>query len=77
MNPDLSKRVVSKIEAICGLGCTQVNQLLEKASNGNEIKELSDFSHSEVRQIVDELGKIMSVYDTEDTDNRDVHTGFN
>ena len=65
MNPDLPKKVVNKIESICGLGCTQVNQLLEKAGNGNEIEELSDFSHSEVKQIVDELGKIMSVYEDE------------
>ena len=65
MNPDLSEKVVHKIESICGLGCTQVNQLLEKAGNGNEIEELSDFSHSETKQIVDELGKIMSVYENE------------
>lgn len=65
MNPDLSKKVVNKIEAICGLGCTQVNQFLEKAGNGNQIEELSDFSHSEVKQIVDELGKIMAVYEDE------------
>ena len=68
MNPDLSEKVSSKIESICGLGCTQVNQLLEKAGNGNEIKELSGFSHSEVKQIVNELGKIMAVYETDDNE---------
>ena len=73
MNPDLSKKVVNKIEAICGLGCDQVNQFLEKASNGNEIEELSDFRHSEAKQIVHELGKIMSVYDTDDSNG---DTGF-
>ena len=62
MNPDLSKKAVHKIEAICGLGCTQVNQLLDDAGNGKEIKELAGFSHSEAKQIIDELGKIMSVY---------------
>jgi uncharacterized protein YfkK (UPF0435 family) len=66
MNTDLSEKVSSKIEEICGLGCTQVNQLLDKAGNGSEIEELSDFSHSEVKQIVDELGNIMSVYDIDD-----------
>ena len=68
MNPDLSEKVSNKIESICGLGCTQVNQLLEKAGNGNELKELSSFSHSEVKQIVDELGKIMAVYDSGEDD---------
>ncbi len=76
MNPDLSEKVVHKIETICGLGCTQVNQLLEKVGNGNEIEELSDFSHSEIKQIVDELGKIMSVYDTDETENSSDNTGF-
>ena len=65
MNPDLSKKVVNKIESICGLGCTRVNQFLDKAGNGNEIEELEDFSHSEAKQIIDELGKIMSVYEVE------------
>ena len=76
MNPGLSKKVVHKIEAICGLGCTQVNQLLEKAGSGNEIEELSDFSHSEIKQIVDELGKIMSVYDTDEAENSGDSTRF-
>ena len=63
MNPNLSKKARDKIEALCGQGCTQVNQLLEKASNGNEIEELSDFSSSEAEMIIGELGEIMSVYD--------------
>lgn len=69
MNPDLSEKAINKLEFLCGLGCTQVNQLLEKASNGIQIEELSDFNHSEAQLIVDELGKIMSIYDTSDTDN--------
>ena len=73
MNPNLSKKVINKIESICGMGCTQVNQFLENASNGNQIEELSDFSHSEVKQIVDELSKIMAVYDTVDGNS---DTGF-
>ncbi len=76
MNPDLSKRAINKIEAICGLGCTQVNQLLEKTGNGNDVDELSGFSESEVKQIVEELGKIMSVYDTDDTDKNDDDIGY-
>lgn len=63
MNPDLSKKARDKIEALCELGCSKVNQLLEKAGNGNEIEELSEFSSSEKNLIIDELDEIMSVYD--------------
>ena len=76
MNPDLSKKAINKIEAICGLGCNQVNQLLEKAGNGSDVEELSGFSASEIKQIVEELGKIMSVYDTENTDKDDADIGY-
>lgn len=65
MHPDLSKKAREKIEALCELGCTQVNQLLEKASNGNDIEELSEFTSSEANLIISELGEIMSVYDVE------------
>lgn len=63
MHPDLSKKARDKIETLCGLGCNQVNQLLEKASNGNDIEELSEFSAYEITLIINELGDIMSVYD--------------
>jgi len=63
MNPNLSKKARDKIETLCGMGCTQVNQLLEKAGNGNEIEELSEFSPSETDMIIGELDEIMSVYD--------------
>lgn len=63
MHPDLSKKARDKIETLCGLGCSQVNQLLEKASNGNDIEELSEFSAYEITLIINELGDIMSVYD--------------
>ncbi len=63
MNPDLSKKAIEKIESLCELGCTQVNQLLKKAEKGNDIEELSSFTKSEMSMIIEELGKIMSVYD--------------
>ena len=62
MSPEPSRKVASKIEALCEQGCTQINQLLEKAENGKNIKELSEFSSSEINQIINELGEIMSVY---------------
>jgi len=60
-----SLKVTEKIESICELGCSEVNQLLEKAGNGNKIEELSNFSNAEINEIIDELSKIMSVYDIE------------
>jgi len=67
MAPDLPKKVTHKIEALCEQGCTQINQLLDKAGNGSEIEELSEFSQSEVKQIINELVEIMSVYDDENS----------
>ena len=66
MNPDLSKKALDRIEALCKQGCSDVNQLLEKAKNGNRIEELSDFNRSEIEQIIDELDQIMSIYDQHD-----------
>jgi hypothetical protein len=63
MNPDLSQKAIDTIESLCQLGCTQVNQLIDDAKNGKDIKELAGFSHSEQDLIIDELGDIMSVYD--------------
>jgi hypothetical protein len=69
MNSDHSDKVAHKIEDLCKQGCTHVNQILEKARNGNTIEELSDFGRSEIEQIINELGKIMSVYDNHSSDN--------
>ena len=78
MNPNLSKKVSSKIEELCAHGCTQVNQLLENAKSGKNIVERSEFNDSETRQIIDELTQIMSVYNTgnNDTDDNDSGIGF-
>ena len=66
MNPDLSKRALDKIEILCGQGCNDVNLLLEKAKNGSHVKELAEFSHLEIEQILDEQDQIMSVYNKRD-----------
>ena len=57
--------MTSKIEAMCELGCSHVNQLLKQANAGCKIKELAEFNHTEIRQIIDELDKIMAVYEEE------------
>ncbi len=69
MNPDLSEKVSSKIESLCEAGCTQVNQVLEKSSNGSAIEELTAFSATEIEQIIDELTKIMAVYESSDAED--------
>ena len=66
MNPDLSKKALNKIEVLCGKGCSDVNQLLERAKDGKLIEELAEFSHVEIKQILDELEQIMSVYEKRD-----------
>lgn len=63
MKPDRSSKVAIKIESVCEQGCSEVNQFLKKAENSNNIEELSEFSKTEIQQIIDELSEIMSVYD--------------
>lgn len=63
MNPALSKKAIDKIETLCQLGCSQVNQILEKAGSGDITDELSEFTPSEIEMIIEELTEIMSVYD--------------
>jgi len=63
MDSKLSKKLEEEVENICGLGCTHVNQIIDNAKKGDEIKELADFNGNEVEQIINELSKIMSVYD--------------
>lgn len=68
MNPDLSQKVLDKIEAICTQGCTQVNQVLQQDVASKENEEFSGFSESEKAQVFEELKKIMSVYEENDND---------
>ncbi len=67
MGTEISNKAADKIEALCESGCTLINQLLEKASQGNEIEELAEFNLSESKQIIEELKKIMAVYKIDKT----------
>lgn len=70
MTPEHSKKVEIKIETLCKQGCSQVNQIINNAKNGNIAAELSEFTQSEVNHIIDELSNIMSVYnEDENSDN--------
>lgn len=66
MKLEHSNKVTKKIESVCEQGCSEVNELLKKAENSNNIEELSEFSNTETQQIIDALGEIMSVYDIDD-----------
>ena len=61
--PELSEEVINNIETLCEQGCTQVNELLEKAESSNNLEELSGFNSRERDQIIDQLSQIMSIYD--------------
>lgn len=63
MKQHLPEKITHKVEAICVQGCRHVNQLLEQAKNGTPIEELSEYNESEIKQIINELEHIMSVYD--------------
>lgn len=67
MISELPEKITDKIEALCEQGCTQINQILDRAENGSEIIELSEFSKSEVKQIINELIEIMSVYENKNS----------
>lgn len=73
MNPELSNKALKKIEILCEQGCTQINKLLDKAKQGNNIEELADFNQTEIDQIINELDQIMLVYDeTADKNQKEV-----
>ena len=64
MNPNLSPKLISRIESLCSLGCSQVNDILARAKTSQSINELSDLSTTEIEQVLEELEQIMSVYDS-------------
>ncbi len=68
MHPDLSENAIKKIEGLCAQGCSQVNQLLDRAKNGEVITELNEFNHSETKLIIKELDQIMSIYQSDNAD---------
>jgi len=66
MTTKRSKTINHQIESICKKGCDEVSKILDKAEDGSEIRELSEFSRKEVNIIIDELSEIMAVYEKED-----------
>lgn len=62
MNPDLSNEAVNLIEKLCARGCTEVNQLLQAAINGDAPPQLEDFPENQRVLIIEELSAIMAVY---------------
>ena len=69
MTPERYKIVSRQIESIAEKGCDQVTELLNKAeTSNNNIKELSEFSRTEIDMIIDELNQIMTVYENKHKD---------
>lgn len=68
--PTRSKKLNRKIEALCKQGCSQVNQLIDNARNGRSIEELSDCNQDEIKLIIQELDKIMTVYQPDDQSDK-------
>ena len=59
---ELSLKASNKVEALCEQGCSQINELLDQAKKGKDLDILSDCNTNEVKQIIDELSQIMSIY---------------
>lgn len=57
------KKVTQAVEAICAMGCTTVNAIIDTIESGNRSKGLEDFSDEELSLLARELKSIMSVYE--------------
>lgn len=62
-----SRIVTEKIESLCALGCTHVNDIIDRGNQCMDIEELEGFSKEEKQLILRALSDIMSVY----TENKD------
>ncbi len=58
-----SKKVEACIEALCQLGCNQVNGYIKALQMGEEFPEVAHLSVAERREVLLELIAIMKVYD--------------
>ena len=56
------EKISKALEIICNQGCTVVNNVINAMENGNHPEETADFSAQEKDALLDELKKIMSIY---------------
>lgn len=59
MNHD---KISKALESICNQGCTVVNNVIDAMENGVQPDETSDLSAKERDALLEELKKIMSIY---------------
>lgn len=55
-------KISHSIEQICLRGCNYVNSIIEQLNNDQEVGLLANFSHDELKIVLEELDSIMSVY---------------
>ena len=51
------------LERIAARGCADVNQLIADIDNGAEVPEIAHLSKAQQQQVINELRKVMKVYD--------------
>ena len=56
------EKISKALETICNRGCTFVNEVIYAMESGNHPEEITDFSVQEKDALLDELKKIMSIY---------------
>lgn len=56
------EKISQVLETICNQGCTVVNDVIDAMENGTHPDETADLSVQEKSALLDELKKIMSIY---------------
>lgn len=56
------EKISKALETICNRGCTVVNDVINAMESGNHPEETANFSTQEKDVLLDELKKIMSIY---------------
>lgn len=62
MSHDLSTRVVHALEHVCKLGCRRVHEVIRDLESGHAPKEMDDLGERDRKRVLDELKKIMEIY---------------
>ena len=63
MTEDLPAHVRATVEAICGLGCERVNEIIVSLESDLNVAETNGLDQSDRELVLVELNEIMAVYD--------------
>lgn len=61
-----SKHVNDCIESICEQGCTAVRDVIVALEEKQDVEQVSQLPENEIKTVLTELKKIMSVYDIQE-----------